>query len=320
MGEVWEQSAFRWPIAVENHSSTDVADLKLSASCQCTVISPETLVIPPRGRADAILTMDLSFPPHAARLNDMPFKLRVLAHQRDDVGRSLAGEWLITGLVQRHLLVSPPSLDFLGADELVQGKEPPAVIVNVQPRVPLTSFDARLTPEIARLAVVPHAGDFELQLSGIDTSHAGNLEAEIVLTATDGAGQPLPERRIPVQGRIGARYVVTPEIVTFAPRPVGESVSASVRISSRGSLFAIDAPAADEGGIGFVPLVDGEQPENSREFELRMTIGARGDIEKRIPLRVRPALEDGVVEEIEFTVRAFGLDRNPTESALSTTN
>jgi hypothetical protein len=51
-----------------------------------------------------------------------------------------------------------------------------------------------------------------------------------------------------------------------------------------------------------------------------MTIGARGDIEKRIPLRVRPALEDGVVEEIEFTVRAFGLDRNPAESALSTTN
>ena len=62
-----------------------------------------------------------------------------------------------------------------------------------------------------------------------------------------------------------------------------------------------------------------EQPQNCAEFELRMTIDLRGDIEWRIPLRVHSPIEDGVIDEIEVTVRAFGLDRNPAERARSTT-
>jgi hypothetical protein len=59
-GEVWAEEAFKWRIPIQNRSDREVGIAEFSASCQCDLIEPPSLTIPPHSTAKVVATIDLT--------------------------------------------------------------------------------------------------------------------------------------------------------------------------------------------------------------------------------------------------------------------
>jgi hypothetical protein len=265
-------------------------------------------VIPPGDRGRALLVIDLRFPAHAAAQIERAMDIRVLARSRDAGRPRLLGDWDVHGLVRRHLAVQPPAIDFSGADELVEGVAAPTVTLHVHPLAPVATLAARLEPQIGAVAVTPRDADFEVALSGLDTSAMGEIDAAIVLAAVNAGGGALPEFRVPVRGKIVSNYVVTPRTVTFPPTQIGNEVSATVQVASRDEL-AVEVELPEELVSGLrAEVLPPEAKRNSRHVLVRLKVESTGDIQHRLPLLVRSAECDDPPRQLEILVRGFGLD------------
>lgn len=123
-GVVWETDYFEWPVTIQNDSQHEISVGRFIASCSCTSITPQSVVVPARGTATVHARLDLSLSENVRGLDG-----RFMTKFQVDIDPVVGGcachhdGWTITGTV-RHALAGVPDKVTLDDYPIDEGSPP----------------------------------------------------------------------------------------------------------------------------------------------------------------------------------------------------
>ncbi|MGH7129632.1 MAG: hypothetical protein ACREIV_13765, partial [Planctomycetaceae bacterium] len=285
-GEVWSQPAFRWTLPIHNPTGEAVHVKQFTATCECTSVKPESLVIPPGETRNAELTLDLRPKTmHETTAAVYGFEVNVGAR----AGKA-SESWTIHGRVRRNpVAVSAQVVDF-GNDLVVATSfNSRTVIVSVPESGELSDLRAECVPADAgwvhldRLDGQP--GRYRLDITPAETHGRGRFAFLIRLSARHESFSPGPTREIAVIGTVQGAIQAEPATLMFGARPVGESAVDHVLLFSHdGRPFR--ARAVNSSPDVQLKPVPGGRP-SVQVFELRQEFAQRGDGRSSVEFEAR---------------------------------
>jgi hypothetical protein len=232
IGEVWEDRAFKWKLALENKSAEPIEIREFATSCSCLAVQPPQAVIPSGSRQILELTIDLrprndEEAKHAVR--DFRASLRAVIDER----HAQKATWIVFGRVRSTLSVFPPITRFW--DNLVVGQPFPDITIEVSARLPLSKLAVECDPKYAMISVAPAiTGQTKYILSvHLNASlPAGPFNFEGRLLARTGPGELLPAIHLPFVGRVLEDVQSVPNFISFGARKLGAEVQEVVVLQS----------------------------------------------------------------------------------------
>ncbi len=123
--------------------------------------------------------------------------------------------------------MSPPSIDLLGAHEIVSGSDAsPTVTITITPQIEIAELIPEWNAGDGNVALIPP--DFgetkwHLQFTPSSNRVPGEVKTRINLRTILADGQPGPEIQIPVTGRIRSPVRFSPSRLTFVSGRVSDS-------------------------------------------------------------------------------------------------
>jgi hypothetical protein len=361
-GEVWAEKEFKWRIPIENRSDRPVGIASFTASCQCSQIEPDTLTIEPGSTAEVVATIDLTVgrdadPPEPRR------KFTIAIHPIVAVATSRPPGFVLNGVAKDPFTVSPREVD-LG--EILSRAVGEPKTIRLKSTIPLASVEALphpdMTIEVRSEGETRRQGDKEtregeapaepasndltirpaddpteylLTVTPSDQIPLGKVDRTILLTATDQAGNKLPDFPVKVIGEVVFDVAVEPREVYAGMIEMGDTYETILTLHSRtGSRFAL-VPVEQESGVKLEPVmrrpfgerlgeghgVDADSAGQSEgffkedallktSFRLRLTAHSRSD--QRAVARFQAInLSTGEQADLEVVIVYYGAKVNP---------
>lgn len=244
-GRVVEQTDLRWTLDLQNTSDSDIEIAGFEPSCgSCTLISPESLIVPANGRERIVLTLDLTqqrFGNPESPSRDFCVAVNPLIRGR--VPNRISGwRWTLCGRVVTPFNFVPPRPAF-AEGSLVSGEQFCDMHIEVTAREPVAELTVDTDPslcEVSLVAVADREGIFRVCVTPHAGLAVGRHEAVLRFSGKlrDGTHiQDLPLRvSIPVVDDIQ----IEPATVILGAVALGETASEVVTLVSRsGRAFTV---------------------------------------------------------------------------------
>jgi hypothetical protein len=313
-GEVWVQRDFRWTLPIRNTTNTDIGIRSFAASCGCTSVEPESIIVPTRSEVPVELVLDLR-PGANAPLGQsrQEFAVSIIADAADAVGSH--PQWKLTGMVRVPIEFRPMTLDF--EDSLVEGMPLAARTVRVVCNEPVESMSVECDPEFATASCTELTDSTELPDSGAerflirvlprDDLTVGEYEFDVAVQAVLADGTQTPVIGLPVRARILDDIRILPELSHLGMVAVGSEARETLRLESRrGEGITVESTEPDSDQITLERL-ERVSP-TAWACVLRCSVEEEG--EAAIPVRFHVRYDSGAASELRAVVRWLGVAAN----------
>lgn len=297
LGDVWLQRELAFRFSVRNPSESAIQVGQLSASCNCTELTPSSFIVPPHGETAVSGTIDLTRSVQETDADREPFGVvltaDITAPNSDRV------EWQLRGVAKRALEMSPNRIVLQGADEVVHETFSPTVEVAIKPHVAISEILPEWNANEAHLDLSgpDEEGGWLLAYMPIHDLPLGKIATRVNLRVKWVDGTFGPDLEIPVTGVVVPPVRLSPEQITLANIPSAKTDSPPRTVS---------VIARDRGAWNVVKLLD--VPEwldivnDSESSHIRLDVARRVDAEKRCQLRVLLESSQGNRAELSLKV------------------
>jgi hypothetical protein len=291
-GEVWAVKDFKWRIPIQNISDRPVEIAEFTASCQCSLIEPSSMTIPPHSTAEVVTTIDLTtgrdMEPHESTRD-----FRIAIHPIVAVPTSSPPGFILRGTAKDVFTPSPRELD---VGEILSQTAGKPTTIRLKAATPLASVTALPQPDItidikpidpnqeveapAESQVVssspplpaspsptlaaptahrlPPTTEFLLTVTPSDQIPLGKIDRVILLQGIDAEDRKLPFFVVKLTGEIVFDVAVEPRELYAGLIEMDETYETTLTLRSRtGSRFAL-IPVDQEPGVTLTPLPQGK--------------------------------------------------------------
>ncbi len=229
-GSVWESREFHWTLVLENTSDAVVRVVDIAGLCRCTRAERSELTIPPKGRGEVPLVIDLyQLRPTVAGRERM---VSVAVTARVEVSGQPVEEyrWAASGRARRYLEADPLVLP-LGED-LIAGQPGLRQVVRIRPTVGVGAVRLKRLPVgwSARLEFAPdEPSAYQLSLTPHQDS-VGPWRETIELDALGSDGRLLATQPVVAEGTVIGPVELLPGVVDLGALPVGTEYRAEFSV------------------------------------------------------------------------------------------
>jgi hypothetical protein len=226
LGTVWEQRGFPWTVTFRNPSKQPIQVVRINTSCDCMSASPQAFAVPPGGSAAMQLHLKLDWN-EAQGGETQPIRISFAAILDGD---QVVPAWQLRGQVRRALSVLPSFVQFPG--EILLGSAATEQ-VTIEPHVRLQDLRAESEDPHLRVALERTGERYRLAVTSLPSRPYGTFDVKFRLSGTTEEGGPLPERVVPVRGRVVAKVRPVPEDLLFGAAQTGSTVTETLVLSSQ---------------------------------------------------------------------------------------
>lgn len=236
-GDAWLQKEFVWCLPLRNATGRDIYITKFRTSCNCSVVAPESLIVPAHGTGTVRLQIDLTYG------NGFRFARRF---QSGIVASTLDAEpsvyhWVLSGRIKSMVALSEPVIEF--EQPVIRGDLFPIRTVSLTCDQDVTQVSAVFDQEFIGIVLRPldrGSQTYSLDVRPLPTLPAGQHVSLINLNLTTRSGQAIPAVPLTVKFKVGEDVAMIPPYVALGPRVLGERVQETVLLrSSRGQQFTV---------------------------------------------------------------------------------
>jgi len=244
VGTVWEDERFQTSIPVTNNEPFSVDVASFSASCDCLSIEPASFRIDPAETRKLSLCVDLTS--QAAISEKFSVRFTPLLAHGPSGGPTRGPQWSLTGTVRRALLFQQKTYYLGRHSELAQPM--PQLVIPVQAAVDLKALSVESDHPSISTEVGPNtAGNYTVTIRWLSELPVGPFNATVTLRPIHSTGDPLPVRRLLVQGTIVPDIETAPPTIAAGGRRIGETFEESVTIRSITGRALTDIQSKAEG-------------------------------------------------------------------------
>lgn len=213
-GTAWEQPALRHAFAVTNPTDRPVRVAEIKTGCGCTKVEPQAFTVPPDGRQELAVTLDLTGRAGNGRIGSFRVELLPLIAHQPPGGRTT---WELAGNVRRNPIeLSEPAVDF--GDDVIAGEPVPirTIDVSLADGSPFDDLRAETDVKSGAARIEPAGpGRWRLEVAPAEGLPHGPFEFTVRLTAAgDGTG-PFPAQEVRVTGTVRHDIAAWPAAANF---------------------------------------------------------------------------------------------------------
>jgi len=275
VGEVWEQSEFRYELPLENRTQESIKVDGFSSSCTCASIEPRSLTIPAGECRRVRLTLDLTRKVHSVEEPTNTFTVEIIPFVKSS--RSRTRGWQVHGVVKSRVTLNASSMDF--GEEAVQGEPFPRRKVEALAHVPCGSLVTSAQPDIVAVDVVRVGDDskrFEVYIAPKPDLKPGPFRSWVNLEVISSDGKRLSGAKLSVSGQVKQPVWAVPSKVQLPLSDVGETAEAVVVLQSpAGVMYTVEKTHTDSKDVEVSPATSGVISGNA--FSIRMRTSKLGD-------------------------------------------
>jgi hypothetical protein len=236
VGDVWEQPAFRCSMTIQNTGAKDIVIEGFGSSCGCLSVEPTPLMIRSGGQEDIQVTLNLMVPADQERTD---FAVSIVPSLRNEAHPPPVLK--LRGCSHRLLKLRPTKVSFYGMELLEEHQYPSLTAVATALR-PLDSLEAKCSPSLASVQVIPSKQDhneFQIVITPSKALPLGPFRFEVLLEPKDSAAT-YPALPLLVEGRIASDVQAFPDSLVLGPGKKGDKLSESVTLrSASGRAFEV---------------------------------------------------------------------------------
>lgn len=302
VGEVWEDSGFRWDLPITNNSSVDVEILDIKAQCGCLSVESVPLLVGAGQTEGLRLVLDLTrIAPDRGEISPQPFALKM----SPVIKSRPRGErvWELNGRVRRVFPGLPTSIDF--GESCVRGRRFPARELQAVSQIGIKSLTAESASSAATCEVARSSDDrrtFTIQITPSEQLPLGPFEFAVRLVAVADTNESLPPVTMQAFGRVVHDVAVDAPVILGALR-VGETAERPMRVwSHSGKTFEIAAIDCDDGKAE----VEAESDAASSEKQLKVIVRNAQQGAQQFTVRLKVREEEGLLYELAVPVLYHG--------------
>ncbi|MGH7136849.1 MAG: hypothetical protein ACREHD_14005, partial [Pirellulales bacterium] len=309
IGDVWDRDGLSHTVTLLNDTREPIGIERLKASCRCTSVEPDRLVVPAHQSREVHLLLNLA----GSRIgraratspaSPLPLSVELVAFCK---GRAEPARFRISGRVHTALDVKPRVIHF-NAEQLLDGSST-SQDVEVACAPGVTGFSATCDPQLAIVTA-----------SCVSESPCGG--SRHVVTVTPSRDLPMGPFDFDVRFRVHARsdaflvaplhvsgvvvddIEILPSRVAFGAARLGACLSDRIVVASRGHKpFRVDATS--EGiAVRGVTLTSDSAFADTHVLELRAAVERVGDVSTRVSIPV--VMADGRRKSVPLLVSYRG--------------
>jgi hypothetical protein len=297
-GEVWEQRDFQWVIAVENRNDSETTVHHFSSSCDCLSVEPSSLLIPPKGKVNLTLKIDLTKASSTRTIDGMQgLCVRVVPVLENEI--QPAGGWTFCGKIKRQATFMPREVHVWAG--LYHGRSDVHRKVDVLLHVPARNVEAisdscYLSSNLKKQESNKY--QLDLALSSLAPEGAFEHTVQLKIIGEDGLEKPAP--KLKVKGAVLGQVEAVPSYAYFGVSEVGATLSQNIHLKGASKtglrLIKIDNPCpdssvveaqSDSGGI-LCKIVQRVTQSGLQSYILRFHIESTGSMRREflVPIKV----------------------------------
>jgi hypothetical protein len=245
-GEIPAHAPTSHRVEIQN-SGTEPLSVSLTASCQCTAVTPDKLQLAAGARGDVTLTISPP-PPSLSAGFKWPLSMQLVAQSSIDELSMRNRTWRLAGHATRRAYPDPLAIALTGPNEIIQGQAASGR-VTLRTREPLAELKTELTPNIGDVLTALTDDHWTLDYHHRGVDFVGDFSAIIKVTPITRTGEVLPSLLVPVEGTVVPPFRLCPSELVFPPTAIGSHVTAELQIHP-----LVDGPFE----------LEGDYPEKSR--------------------------------------------------------
>lgn len=304
LGDLWEDTRFKWLLPIQNRGDKDVDVDTFFASCMCVTTQPRRLLIPAGESRTLELTLDLTPQPSKRPPTTWPFEVRLQPAILGPRGNFIFLKgWELHGTVRRVLSLPRYQLDFGKHSERSQPL--PAQPLAITSLGSLRGIAAECGSMSFQAEVKPVRGSnsrFELTISPKGIVPIGAHQFEVHVIAELAMGQKVTSRGISVTAEVVSDIQPSPPVVHFGPQTVGEMCEESVTLSSMTvSPFKVVGYLLEASGVAV--QADPQQGAGAI-FQIRQRIVRGGHQSGSILFQVETC--EGAMRDVKVPIQYYG--------------
>ncbi|MEX2137757.1 MAG: hypothetical protein WD894_00735 [Pirellulales bacterium] len=315
-GEVWAVKDFKWRIPIQNISDRPVGIAEFTASCQCDLIEPPSLTIPPHSTAEVVATIDLT-KGHDIEPNESTRKFEIAIHPIVAVATSSPPGFVLRGTAKDLFTASPRAIELGEILSRTPGKTTTIrltaatslssliVLPQSDMAIEIKPFEVSPSPPLPLSSSAPlekprqpttgtnaaprseHTTEYLLALTPSNQIPLGRIDRQVLLQSTDAQGRAMPLFPIKLTGAIVFDVAVEPPEIYAGMVEMDGTYETILTLRSRtGTRFAL-IPLDQQSGITLTPVSQSpplpsdpflaEDGVLQAAFCLRLTPQSRGD-------------------------------------------
>jgi hypothetical protein len=308
LGEVWERSDLIRRLTVTNVGTREIVVHDFEKSCGCMSVRPVQFTIPPHGKQDLELTLNLTTShPERAALATRPLTVRLIPIV-DGGGRTRPPIWTIHGTIKNPFCATPLAFMFAGADGLVSGGPHRSKSVVLSLNYPGLELRASCAEDKGSVRLTPMGNDRKRYLLTYTPSPdlpPGPLNFAVAIDVASDSGEALTRYEVPVRGEVEWDVEWLPGFLHLGTCPVGKSAEAVVKVRSRKQCpIRVFARSGTNAGLE-VTRISEESAAEEHQFRVKLTAALLG--EHQVDLTFEVARSNGNVQRLVLPVAYCGL-------------
>jgi hypothetical protein len=250
-GVVWEQRAFAWQLPIRNVSARDVTIAEFHSSCNCTVVEPKSLKIPPGETREVRLKIDLAPRLDAEAQFEREIVIQIAPISSSDAER--LPTWTVRGRARSVVQFLAP-LSFGEHSEL--GQPFAELVVPVRTLVPLKGLEATCANKRFAIQLMSvGANRYELRVKPTEKLPIGPFHCDIFLAAEGTENGAMPPLKTRVEGKIVRDIQPIEPAVVFGAGRVGTTFRETISLASlTGSTFDVERCDSSIPGLEVNPV------------------------------------------------------------------
>lgn len=218
LGEVWQQPELKFSIPVRNRTRQAMRVADISTTCNCTQITPKSFEVPAGESVTLSGVIDLMRSIDRENAMQQEFVVGIKATLESRYGEQpVVLEWPLQGVARRALRVEPPTIDLLGAWEVVQHHFAPTVELEITPQLEIGAIKPEWNAREGDVVVTgPLEGnEYILLFTPSTLLPRGSVNTRINLRTVLANGSQGPDIEVPVRGEVVGPVRLSPERVTL---------------------------------------------------------------------------------------------------------
>lgn len=299
------QGSLSSKIEIFNVSRKQVELTQIAGSCGCLAVETLPLTLPPGGRRDVRITLDV---PTASYPHNKSFRTRLLPVVKGY--RSVAPVWELKGRVRQLVTVSPELVRF--KEGLVRGRPFPGKDVEIACATPLASLEVEGGEGMATLRMRKASETlYILSIQPLSTLPPGSFSFSVTLTACLPSNETIRITSPKVLGWVSQEVAASPRALHWGAVPVGRRLKSCVALRSLvGKPFTIESviPDSSDTEVRWENLGDGDK-------KLYITHHAVATGEQEHKLLVRVAGDGAETLDLTIKLRYCGVKTHDQRSS-----
>jgi hypothetical protein len=297
-GRVWATHQFPWKLHVTNNSSQPVNIERIEASCICTIVGPNRVIVPPHSTAEVAVNINLvGAVHHKPALEPQPFEV----HFQPLIVGATPGSvvWTLRGEVVSAIEKLPASLDF---GEWVEGntESPPrsaqVLLAHGKDKIEIDLETQEVTVRMDRNEENPALRSMELAFSQEPTPGRFRLPAMVRVFGPN--GEPKGRYSFHLVGRVVEDIYIDPPSLAFGIVEPGARVGGTLTINSHsGKLFEVLDIKAQGKGLSAESAETGFGPPYRIHVHYHAPVGGPADKVLAVSIHIR---EEGGIDRFQY--------------------